>query len=119
MHLGVVVGGARARIDELVVETLVVPLEMVVLEVLAEHESEVVLAEGDHVIEALPSYFWATSFRYQRRIVSGVTMASVLVRQDPERDPGGVWMAVSAGLHLEAAHWLLHGQEGIDEDGPH
>ena len=42
MHLAVVVGGSRTRIDELVVALSrpVVPLEVVVLEVLAEHASK-------------------------------------------------------------------------------
>ena len=39
MHLAVVVGRSRTRIDELVVEALVIPLEVVVLEVFAEHAS--------------------------------------------------------------------------------
>jgi hypothetical protein len=33
---------------------------------------------GRRVFE--PSYFWATSLRYQRRIVSGVTMAAIAAR---------------------------------------
>ena len=55
MHLAVVVGGSGTRFDELVVEALVIPLEMVVLEVLAEHASQVGLAERDDVVEALVS----------------------------------------------------------------
>ena len=39
MHFTVVVRGTGPRFDELVVETLVVPLVVVVLEVLVEHMS--------------------------------------------------------------------------------
>ena len=53
MHLAVVVGRAGSRFDELVVEALVVAFDMVVLEVFAEHASEMRLAEGNGVLEAV------------------------------------------------------------------
>lgn len=40
MHLAVVVGGSRTGFDELVVETLVIALEVVVLEELTERTRE-------------------------------------------------------------------------------
>ena len=57
---------------------------------LARRERDV-LSPGRRVWE--PSYFWATSLRYQRRIVSGVTIRDTSARRPRPRtmpsQPGG------------------------------
>ena len=43
--------GSRSRIDELVVETVVIPLEVVVHEVLAEHAPNMDISEGHDAVD--------------------------------------------------------------------
>lgn len=49
---GVVVLGVEARLDELVVDSLVMPLAVVVLDVLSDDSPEMALAERNDVVEA-------------------------------------------------------------------
>jgi len=112
-HLTVVVHGAGAGVDERVVETLVVPLLVVVLEELAENAAEVGFAEGDDVVEALVADGAHEALGVGVEIGTAwrdADDAHALVGEQPTERGGVEWVAVG---DQEA----LAGEEAIERVG--